>query len=196
MESKLESKTSTDPVREFVIAGHGNLPKVKEMLASNPRLLNASYKWGENDTETAIQAAAQLGNVSVAEFLLENGAPLDICTAAAIGREDVVKEMLDQDPSRANAVGAHGIPLLSHSVWSGNLELVKLVYGRGAQTGANLALHNAIMKGDPKIVGWLLDYAGADITSKNYQGKSALTVAKERNSQNIVQVLEEHGAKE
>jgi hypothetical protein len=104
--------------------------------------------------------------------------------------------MLDEDPTRSNSVGAHGIPLLPHSVWSGSLGLVKLVYERGAKTGANLAFHNAIMKGDPEIVRWLLDNAGADISSKNFQGKLALTVARERDLESIVQILKEHGARE
>jgi hypothetical protein len=31
-----------DQIREFVIAGHGDLPKVQAMLADNPALLNAA----------------------------------------------------------------------------------------------------------------------------------------------------------
>ena len=34
---------STDLIREFVIAGHGNLEKVRKMLAEKPDLLNAAY---------------------------------------------------------------------------------------------------------------------------------------------------------
>jgi len=36
-----EQPPSTEQVREFVIAGHGNLEKVRQMLAENPKLLNA-----------------------------------------------------------------------------------------------------------------------------------------------------------
>ena len=74
-----------DLVRKFVIAGHGDLDKVKALLAETPQLLQAAYPWQENDTETALQGAAQVGNVAVAEFLLSQGAPLDICTAAMLG---------------------------------------------------------------------------------------------------------------
>src|SRR5215470_9506532 len=105
---------NADEIRYFVIAGHGNLQKVKEMILATPELLNASHRWGDNDFETAIQAAAQVGSVSVAEFLLERGAPLEICTAAMLGRSDFVKNKLVADPSKANSVGAHGIPLLPH----------------------------------------------------------------------------------
>ena len=185
---------NADQIRDFVIAGHGNLPKVKEMIEANPELLNAAYRWGDNDFETAIQAAAQVGSVAVAEFLLEKGAPLEICTAAMLGRVDFVKNQLVADPSKANSLGAHGIPLLPHSVWSGNLELVRYVHERGAKAGANLAFHNAIMKGNTDIVTWLLDNAGADLHSKNYQGKTALTVAHERKNEHLVSVLKDYGA--
>src|SRR6267143_6091213 len=60
---------STDLIREFVIAGHGNLEKVRKMLAERPDLLNAAYAWTENDHESAIQGAAQVGSASVAKYL-------------------------------------------------------------------------------------------------------------------------------
>ena len=64
-----------EQIRDFVIAAHGNLPRVREMLVANPALLNARHQWAENDWETAIQAAAQVGSAQVAEYLLERGAP-------------------------------------------------------------------------------------------------------------------------
>ena len=66
-------------LREFVIAGHGNLSKVKELLAHHPELLDMPYSWTETDRETAVMAAAQVGNAAVAEYLLAKGAPLSIC---------------------------------------------------------------------------------------------------------------------
>ena len=187
---------SEDLIREFVIAGHGSLIRVQQMLAQHPDLLNASYKWGENDYETAIQAAGQLGNVPIAEFLLSKGAPLEICTLAILGRVDDLRERLDLDPENVNAVGAHGIPLLPHAVWSGDVDLVRLVYERGAMAGANLALNNAIAKGNLEVVEWLLANAKPDVNAKNYRGKSPLAVARELNDQRVVELLKRHGATE
>ena len=48
-----------DKVREFVIAGHGNLDRVKEMLAEEPGLINAAWDWGGGDFETALGGAAR-----------------------------------------------------------------------------------------------------------------------------------------
>jgi len=185
---------STEQIREFVIAGHGNLEKVRQMLAENPKLLNASYRWNENDTETAVQAAAQVGSANVAQFLLQQGAPLEICTAAMLGMRDEVERRLNDDPQNANAIGAHGIPLLPHAVWSENPRLVQLVFDRGAKSGATLALHNAVMRGNCEIIEWLLDNAGPDVRAKNFQGRTPLEVATERNNERVVELLRRHGA--
>ena len=166
------------------------------MLAEHPNLLNASYKWGENDYETAIQAAAQLGNVPIAEFLLSKGAPLEICTLAILDRVDDLRELLDLDPENVKAIGAHGIPLLPHAVWSSNVNVARLAYERGATAGANLALHNAITRGNLEVVEWILANAKPDVNAKNYQGKSPLAVARERNDQRVVELLNRHGATE
>lgn len=164
------------------------------MLAHNPELLNAGYQWSESDRETAIQGAAQVGNASIAEYLLDRGAPLDICTAAMLGRKDEVERRLHADSDSIHVTGAHGIPLLPHAALSGDLELVKLVYGRGAESGGTLGLHNAVMKGNYEVVRWLVEKAHPDINAKNYQGKTPLAVAKERNFRDISRFLNEHGA--
>ena len=189
-----EQPPSTEQIREFVIAGHGNLEKVKKMLSENPKLLNASYRWNENDTETAVQAAAQVSSANVAQFLLKQGAPLEICTAAMLGMQDEVDHRLTEDPRNTNATGAHGIPLLPHAVWSEDPRLVQLVFERGAKSGATLALQNAVSRGNHAIVEWLLDNAGPDAKAKNFQGKSPLAVASERNNDRIVALLKQHGA--
>ena len=187
---------STEQIREFVIAGHGNLERVRQMFAENPKLLNASYRWNENDTETAVQAAAQVGSTDVAQFLLKQGAPLEICTAAMLGMQDEVVRRLNEDPRNANATGAHAIPLLPHAVWSGDPHLVQLVFERGARSGATLALHNAVMRGNYEIIKWLVDSAGPDIRAKNFQGKTPLEVAAESSNERVVELLRRHGAGE
>ena len=187
---------SNDLVREFVIAGHGNLAKVRKMLEENPELLNASYAWTETDHETAIQGAAQVGSVQTAKYLLEMGAPLEICTAAMLGRRDEVERRISDRPDSINSNGAHGIPILPHAAWSGDLELVQFLFRNGARTGSSSALHNAVTRGYYDLVVWLVDNADPDLNSKNFQGKSPLTVAIERKHEPITQILRERGGKE
>jgi len=180
---------SAEHIREFVIASHGDFEKVKQMLSQQPELLKAAYPWNENDRETPIQAAAQMGNVAIAEYLLEKGAPLDICTAAMLGRKDTVERFLAEDPGRIQTTGAHGIPLLTHAALSGNLELVQFLFQRGARTGVSPALHSAVDRGYYDITRWLLENGKPDLGWKNFRGKTALEVAMERKNHGIIRLL-------
>ena len=81
-----QQQPSPEQIREVVIAGHGNLDKVRDMLTESPSFLNVAYEWGPDDTETAIQGAAHVGSTPIIEYLLEQGSPLDLCTAATLGR--------------------------------------------------------------------------------------------------------------
>jgi ankyrin repeat protein len=184
----------TEEIRTFVIAGHGNLEKVKQMLAAHPALLNIAHEWGPGDTETALQGAAHVGNAPIAEYLLAHGAPLDICTAAMLGRRADVEAFLAQDSASVHAHGAHGIPLLSHVALSGDVALAAMLHQRGATTGSDLALSLAVSKGHLGMARWLLGNGSPDLAWKNFQGKTALAIAVENGSDEIAALLRTHGA--
>lgn len=188
------TELEAEVVREFVIAGHFNLPRVQEMLAAEPKLLNAANEWGPGDTETAIQGAAHTGQKAIAEFLLAQGAPLEICTAAMLGRRAEVETMLAVDVSAVRSPGAHGIPLLSHAAFSGDEALVAMLYARGAREGVSLALTNAVSVGHARVVTWLLENVEPDLSMKNWQGKTPLEVALEQGHDAIAEILRAHGA--
>src|SRR5438105_5136935 len=95
-------------VDEFVGVSHGDLARVKSLLAQHPQLLNAMSSLGESP----IQAAAQTAQREIAQYLLAAGAPLDICTAAMLGEREQVEKMLAADASLALSRGAHGIPAM------------------------------------------------------------------------------------
>lgn len=183
-----------EEIRDFVIAAHGNLPRVREMLWENSELLNACYQWAEGDCETAIMAAAQSGSVNVAEYLLARGAPMDICTAAMLGRKDVVEQMLEKDPALIDAKGAHGISLMAHAAWSNNIELVKMLFERGATVGMGHALGNAVMKGDVRMARWIIENGNPDFNWRNYEGKTLLNLADEAPNDDMIHLLRDHGA--
>lgn len=185
---------TTDQIREFVIAGHGHLPQVQALLAEMPALLNLAYAWSETDHETAVQAAAHVGSAPTAEFLLAQGAPLAIPTAAMLGRRAEVDRLLAEDPARLAERGAHGIPLLAHAAFSGDAALVADLYARGAREGAALALSNAAASGHLEVVRWLADHAAPDLAWKNWQDKTPLTVAAEAGHAAVAEFLRSRGA--
>jgi hypothetical protein len=119
---------SPDLVNEFVRKAHSDLARVKELLAQEPKLVNACWDWGGGDFETALGAAAHTGRREIAEFLLDNGARMDIFAAAMLGHLDVVKAAIAADPRVKIAPGAHGIPLLVHAKMGGEPALPVLEY--------------------------------------------------------------------
>lgn len=170
---------SPDLIREFVLAAHGNLPKVQALLAEYPALLNTPWQWGDDDFETAIQAAAHVGQRPIAEFLLGQGAPLTVCTAAMLGRLAEVQAMLQAGTDAATAHGAHRIPLLPHAALSGDPAMLALVTAHGATAGASQALSLALLLRLTTAARWLLAHAQPDLTWQNFQGKTAWQVAAE-----------------
>ena len=108
---------SHDPAlaQEIVGASHGNVARVKELLADRPALARAAWDWGYGDWETALGAASHVGNREIADLLLANGAQPTIFSAAMLGHLDVVKAFVIARPGSQKTRGAHGISLLNHA---------------------------------------------------------------------------------
>ncbi len=113
----MQKKLPVSPalVEEFVGKAHADLERVKELLAQEPALLNATWDWGGGDWESALGAASHMGRRDIALFLLEKGARLDLFAAAMLGRLDIVKAVLTAFPDAKNVRGPHGIPLILHA---------------------------------------------------------------------------------
>jgi hypothetical protein len=102
-------------VREFVGKAHSDLAATRSLLAETPGLLNATWDWGDGDFEMGLGGAGHMGNREIAEFLIGQGARMDIFVAAMLGHLDIVKAMLAAFPALLNAKGPHGIPLMVHA---------------------------------------------------------------------------------
>ena len=110
----------SEMIKEFVIAGHGNLDRVKELLQQEPNLVNATWDWGGGDFETALGGASHVGRPDIATFLIEKGARLDVFAAAMLGRLDIITPVLDNYPSLKLSKGPHGLTLLHHAKKGGD----------------------------------------------------------------------------
>ena len=102
-------------VSEFVRKAHADLAGTKALLAEQPGLLNATWDWGGGDFETGLGGAGHMGNREIAEFLIGQGARLDIFVASMLGRLDIVKALLTAWPGLLQSKGPHGISLLRHA---------------------------------------------------------------------------------
>lgn len=102
-------------VQEFVGKSHGDLERVKELLAQEPGLINATWDWGGGDFETALGAAGHMGRTDIANYLLDHGARIDIFVAAMLGKLEIVKAALSAYPKAKDIPDPHGIPLIAHA---------------------------------------------------------------------------------
>lgn len=121
-------------VREMVTVSHYDLKRVKELTAARPSLMNASWDWGFGDWETPLGAASHMGNRPIAEYLLSQGAPPTLFSAAMLGELDTVRAMLAASPGIERDHGPHSISLLAHARMGGDrardvLELLKSKHG-------------------------------------------------------------------
>lgn len=102
-------------VRAMVAAAHGNMEKVRELLARLPELAKATIDWGFGDWESAIGAAAHTGRREIAVLLMEHGARPDIFTLAMLGHLEAVKSMVNAIPGVQRTLGPHGLSLAHHA---------------------------------------------------------------------------------
>ncbi len=121
-------------VEEFVGRSHADLEGVKELLAQEPTLVNSAWDWGGGDWETGLGAAAHMGRQDIANYLLQNGARLDLFAAAMLGKLEIVKATLEAYPEAIDIPGPHGIPLIAHAQAGGNQAIQVYQYLKSLST--------------------------------------------------------------
>ncbi len=111
---------ASEQVNTFVRVAHSNLDETRSMLDKEPRLIKATWDWGGGDFESALGAAGHMGRHDIAEFLLERGAPLELCAAAMLGQLPIIRAALELQPSLLHVPGPHGITLTAHAQKGGS----------------------------------------------------------------------------
>lgn len=182
-------------IDQFVGNAHGNFEAVRDLLSKYPSIINANASWDE----TAIQAAAQTGQVEIVKYLLDYGAEYDICTAAMLGNLSCVQDHLKADKNLVHARGAHGIPLLYFPVIHGRMDVADYLLLQGADPNASspngiTPLHASVMFKQPAMASWLLEHS-AD-PNPLYDGKTPLAIAVETNQEELIEILRTHGGAE
>ena len=122
-----------DVAREMVAVSHGNVARVRELLAGRPALANAAWDWGYGDWESALGAASHIGHHEIARMLLAAGARPSIFSAAMLGQLETVKAFIVASPGIQKTRGPHGLTLLSHARAGGPgaVEVVKYLESVG-----------------------------------------------------------------
>jgi hypothetical protein len=185
-------------VLRFVQAGHGDLPKVKEMLQQDPPLALAAWDWGRGDWETALGGASHVGRRDIASYLLSNGARIDSFCASMLGERDVPLALLKANPTVATTKGPHGYTLLYHVAISGDVAIAEALKPLLAPNAKdyNQALSAAARDGHLPMTQWLLESGVTDPNVPDGFGKTALDFAREKKFPEVASELLRHGARE
>ena len=150
-----------------------------------------------------LQAVYQ-GDQARAEELLAGNPELDVFEAAGVGRADRLRELLDGDPSLANAWAEDGFQPLGLASFFGHVEAARLLVERGAEVNSAsrndmkvMPLHSAAATGDADTryeLAKLLLENGADPNAVQQDEYTPLMAADQHGDQRLRDLLVEHGA--
>jgi ankyrin repeat protein len=148
--------------------------------------------------------AVYRGDTAEAERLAA-GRDLDVFEAAALGHTDRVGELLDSDPSLANAWAEDGFQPLGLASFFGHSETARLLVERGAEVNSAsrnpmkvMPLHSAAAAADPAVryaIAKLLLEAGADPNARQQDDYTPLMAADQHGDSRLRELLLEHGAR-
>jgi ankyrin repeat protein len=138
---------------------------------------------------------------------LATGRELDVFEASALGRTERLHELLDEDPSLANAYGEDGFHPVGLASFFGHVDSVRLLFERGAdpnqlarnehiQTAAIHAAAAAEGKDEEtryQLVKLALDH-GADPNLPQGGGFRAIDAARQNGDARVEELLRERGA--
>jgi hypothetical protein len=174
----------------------GDLDQLKTILAANPKLVNAF----DQNRLPLILTAQYNGQPEIVRFLEEAGAEIDLFTASAIGRFDVVRQEIDQWPEDVNEYGRDGFTPLQLACYFGQEEIALWLLGYGAdvnvvaQNGTGIApIHAAAANGSLLILQALLAKS-ANVNARQQGGFTPLHTAADSNSPEMARLFLEHGA--
>ncbi len=176
---------------------NGDITKVQSLLKSDPDLINAKT---DNQIPLVLLATYQR-NLRLLEVILSNtNYELSIFEAAALGVNERVQELLNNQSDLINATSPDGFSPLGLACFFGHADTVKLLVAQGAdinQVSKNdwqvQPLHSAVAARNLEIVTFLL-LNGAEVNSQQQHGFTALHAAAQNGDAEMIKLLLEHKA--
>jgi ankyrin repeat protein len=175
-----------------------DLDRARELVASEPSLASARDETGVS----ALTQAVYRGRDEIVRVLLAAEPELDVFEAAAVGRVERVRELLDEEPARVAASSADGFTPLHLAAFFGHPAVAELLLERGAPLDVFATssfaqvtpLQSAAAARQTKIARRLIE-AGADVNVREGQGGfTPLHAAAQNGDAELVRLLLEHGA--
>jgi ankyrin repeat protein len=148
--------------------------------------------------------AVYRGDQARIDELLAGEPELDVFEAAAVGRTDRLRELLDADPELANAWAQDGFQPLGLASFFGHVGAARLLVERGADVNSAARndlkvapLHSAVAEKDAdtryELAALLLEH-GADPNALQQDEFTPLMAADQQGDARLRELLVEHGA--
>ncbi len=176
----------------------GDVDAVRAAISDDP----AAASTRDDNGLSAVRAALYAHKQDVADVLLEAKPELDVFDAAAAGDVDRLTELLDGDGDLVNAYSEDGYTPLHFAAYFSRGPAVRLLLDRGADVNAVSKndmevqpLHSAVAAKAREVVAALL-LAGADVNARQHGGFTPLMAAEEHDDEEMVRLLQDHGAEE
>lgn len=151
------------------------------------------------DPQSAVLTALYYNRREEAHRLAE-GASLTVFEAAALGRDDRLRVLLESDPALANAWSPDGYPTVGLAAFFAGPSTVRLLLDRGADINAAARndmkvqpLHAAVASHNAETTALLLE-RGAEPNARQQAGYTPLMSAASAGRSDLVDVLLRHGA--
>ena len=174
----------------------GDLAAVKSLVAAGPSLASARNDSGVSGVLTAVYT----GRGEIRDFLIANGAVLELPEAAAVGNQTRVRELIENDHVKADSFSPDGFAVVALAAFLGHLEIVQYLAAQGADINAAAtngsgynALTAAVTSGHIAVVQWLLEH-GANANYRYSAGYSPLLTAAANGRLDIAKLLLAYGA--
>ena len=173
----------------------GNAVRVNDLFKQHPELIKSTTKNGTSAVLLAIYA----NHPEIAESLLASGVEPNVFEAAATGRLDRLRALLDKNPALVKAYSPDGWTALHLNF--GNLEVVKLLLDRGADINAvskngfsATPLQGAAAFQKVELARLLIE-RGANVNCRGEEGGTPLHEAAGNGQIEFAKLLLDHGAR-
>lgn len=174
----------------------GDVDTVRALVGERPELASAR----DGNGLPVILLALFHQQREAADALLETQPELGILEAAAAGRAERVRELLEADPEARHARTPEGFTTLGLAAFLGGPEVVALLLQHGADPDDDAdnparvrPVHAAAAARDPASLRLLLE-AGADPNARQQGGLTPLHAAAHADHVDMARLLLEHGA--